>query len=134
MSLYQKIQVSTGDPVGAPGPLPANLVGLADADLADLSWVAASEGFADTGFVPVAGDGAAGGRVITLREWMERLTTEELVAIETAADGDAAIRVWLRYLFAGPTVNLDAPRLSAALADLVAAELLTSERADALLA
>ena len=49
--MYQRIEVASGDPVGEPGPLPAELQGLSGDSLADLSWVDPARGFAGHGFV-----------------------------------------------------------------------------------
>lgn len=58
MIQYQQIKVSTSANVGQPGPLPAMLVGLSDASLANLpvalnAAAVAALGLADTGFLPV---------------------------------------------------------------------------------
>ena len=52
---YCPIDLTTRAIIGAPGPLPPELVGLADTALADLSWVGEplSETYAGTGFWPV---------------------------------------------------------------------------------
>lgn len=52
MILYQ-MQTLAGVDIGDPGPLPAELVGLSDESLADLSWVDPARGFADRRFVPI---------------------------------------------------------------------------------
>lgn len=52
MILYQR-QTLAGDDVGEPGPLPADLVGLTDESLADLSWASPALGYSDAKFIPV---------------------------------------------------------------------------------
>lgn len=63
--LYQQIDTSTGEPIGVPGELPADFVGIADVYLAnlDLTFGAQSmleRGYNNRGFIPVA-DGTTGG-------------------------------------------------------------------------
>ena len=58
MPRYQRILLATGEPSGDPGPLPPELVGLADETLADLQAhldpdAASQLGYADAGFLPV---------------------------------------------------------------------------------
>lgn len=59
MTNYQRITVSTGAEIGEPAPLPADLMGLTDDSLADLSAALNAEaceqlGYAGQGFLPVA--------------------------------------------------------------------------------
>lgn len=51
--LYQKRELAGMVDVGEPGPLPADLVGLADESLADLDWTYAPLGYRGFGFFPV---------------------------------------------------------------------------------
>lgn len=127
MSLYQRKLLSDDSDIGEPGPLPGDLVGLADESLADLSWVAASQGYVGAGYFPVA-DPPQSVRLITTRDFMRRLTSAELLAIETAAETNAQIRVLLRLLYAGPTVNLDVADTVSALGYLTSLGLLASGR------
>lgn len=127
MTLYQRKLLSNDSDIGEPGPLPADLVGLADESLADLSWVAESQGYAGSGFFTVA-EPPPSVRLITTRDFMRRLTSAELLAIETAAETNAQIRVLLRLLYAGPTVNLDVADTVSALAYLTGLGLLASGR------
>lgn len=124
--LYQRKDLASGSNVGEPGPLPPELVGLADHSLADLSWADPALGYSGAGFVPVSA------RIVTTREFMRRLTPGEQVAIEAASSSDAQIRVLMRLLYADMTVNLDAPDTVAALTYLVGAGLLAAERPDAI--
>lgn len=53
--LYQQIKVSTGADVGAPDPLPADLIGNPDSGLANLSTILIApvpEQYVDAGFIP----------------------------------------------------------------------------------
>lgn len=51
MTYYQRLHVSDQTPIGDPGPLPAELDGLAPESLVDLSWVDSALGYAGQGFV-----------------------------------------------------------------------------------
>lgn len=51
--IYQRITLSTAEPVGAPGPLPASIAGWSVADAADLTGLDAAYDLADTGYWPV---------------------------------------------------------------------------------
>lgn len=53
MHLYQRVTLLGNTPIGEPGPLPDELVGLEDVSLADLNWVDPELGFAGQGFVPM---------------------------------------------------------------------------------
>lgn len=50
---YQKRQLAGMVDVGDPGPLPDDLVGLADADLANLDWTYEPLGYHGYGFFPI---------------------------------------------------------------------------------
>ncbi len=50
---WQKITPADGNLVGEPGPLPADLRGLADESLADLDWTDVVLGYRGLGFIPV---------------------------------------------------------------------------------
>ena len=51
--LYQKRDLIADRNVGEPGPLPTDLQGLSDDDLANLSWTDGSLGYTGFGFFPV---------------------------------------------------------------------------------
>lgn len=68
-------------------------------------------------------------RVVTSLAFMERLTQAERIAIRTAARESAELEDWLDMLRAAQEVNLDDPRTVEGVGVLVAAGLLTSERA-----
>jgi len=55
MSIYQKVTLAGPSPVGHPSALPADVAGLADADLADLSWSSLDE-HSGVGYWPVTVD------------------------------------------------------------------------------
>ena len=73
------------------------------------------------------------GTRLTRVAFMDRLTDAEQIAIETAAESSAAIRVSLRRLTNATFIDLKDPRTQAALAEMEAATLLASGRADAIL-
>jgi hypothetical protein len=50
---YQRFRLSTLQNIGPVRPLPAELVGLADESLSDLSWADPALGYGDFGFSPV---------------------------------------------------------------------------------
>ena len=50
---WQKIDLDDATEIGAPGPLPADLDGLAAESLADLDWTDEALGYRGFGFVPV---------------------------------------------------------------------------------
>ena len=71
---------------------------------------------------------------LTRFEFMARFTPTELAGIYAAAATDVEVLVWTKLLEAATTIELDHPQTLAGIAALVAAELLTQERADAILA
>jgi hypothetical protein len=65
---YQRKQLSTDTDVGVPGPVPADLNGLADESLADIEKAVGHDaaeqlGYLDTGFFPVAAPTVPAGSV-----------------------------------------------------------------------
>ncbi len=74
---YQRIQISNAAAIGGLGELPAELVGLADADLADLSWVDEALGYAGVGFIPVAEPARPAMERIAKVYLLNRFTKEE---------------------------------------------------------
>lgn len=88
MALYQKVTLSGPDAVGEPSEVPQDVRGLADADLADLSWSSVAE-HAGVGYWPVdvvtpdynpathqVGPGLAG---VTLDANTKRATAEAVI-------------------------------------------------------
>jgi len=71
---------------------------------------------------------------MTKLQFRSLFTFEELVAIETAAETDAMIRVLNQNQAVADFIDLADPRTAAGLALLVSKTLLTQERADAILA
>lgn len=127
--LYQRKHLADDSDVGEPGSLPAELVGLADASLADLSWTDAALGYQGDGFVPFTpAPTPVPDRKIAVRDFMRRFTTDELVAIEAASPASPQLRVLIRLLEAGPLVDLDHADTTAALAYLASEGLLAAGR------
>lgn len=59
MARYQQIDVVSGEPIGVPGPLPADFLGVPDVYLANLDLTFGQEsmearGYSGKGFIPVA--------------------------------------------------------------------------------
>ena len=52
MIVYQRRDLTTSTDIGEPGPLPYEIDGLMDADLANLSWVDPLLGYTGIGFFP----------------------------------------------------------------------------------
>lgn len=128
---YQRIQLPD-TPLGAPGPLPPELVGLADAALANLSAslpeASVELGYAGQGFVPVE-------RTISALAFKQRLPAANRMAIRAAATaGDAIITDFLDLLDTPGQglIELDHPDTIAGVDYLVAQDLITADQADAL--
>jgi hypothetical protein len=51
--IFQQLVAATLEPIGTPGPLPADLDGLDAKDVLDLSWIDANTGWRDKTFWPV---------------------------------------------------------------------------------
>lgn len=73
-------------------------------------------------------------RILTVLQFRGRLTEAEELAITSAGQANAAIRVWLDRLAGALEVNLDDPRTVAGLQSLEAAGLLAPGRASEILA
>lgn len=69
----------------------------------------------------------------TFREFMDLFTTDEQKTIAAAAMGNVDVKLWYDRAMGGPSLDLDAEDTSNGLAALVAAGLLTQDRADAVL-
>jgi len=142
MSLYQRINATTGLLVGEPGPLPANLVGLKDESLADLeqalgSTIAHELGFGDTGFLPVPPPEAEPPPVrrdITRILFLQRIPAPARIAIRTAGKTNPIIEDFLDLISATDTINLDAADTLAGVGYMQSQGLLTEGEAGALLA
>ena len=88
--LYQRRDLKSGRDVGAPAPLPPELVGLSDANLADLSCIDPTpETYVGQGFFP-AGDApaepSAATYVVDIPTFMLRFQPLERIAIRTSKD------------------------------------------------
>lgn len=125
---YQRKRLSDGAKIGPPGSLPAELQGLDDATLSDLSRgldpeACAARGFTGHGFFPVTG------RWIHKAVFLLRLTREERIAITAAADIDPIAKDFLSILYQSDEVDLDSIPMQQGVGYLVAQQLLTPERA-----
>jgi hypothetical protein len=76
---------------------------------------------------------AAGPKRWTSLEFIERFTESEQIAIVTAAQSSAALRLWYDKAMAADFINSDDPRTVDGMAVLVSVGLLTSERRDEIL-
>lgn len=145
MILYQKTTLA-GVPVGVPGDLPAELVGLADTDLANLDWIDPTQGFAGFGFLPVevADPKPSPHRLPKIDYWRLFTGDEETkfnrarrqVAGLTDADyedeakaGLIGLERFLNRFDATPIVEVDHPETHQGVDLLVALSILTAERA-----
>lgn len=126
--LYQRKHLADMSAVGEPGPLPADLDGLADGDLANLDWTDAFLGYRGDGFFP--DDGV---RRITRIGFLQRISLDKRAAI-MAADTDPLIRAFLFTLQATDLVELDLAETVAALGYLQSEGFLTAEEVEAVLA
>lgn len=132
MTQYQRRVIRTGRALGAAGPLPADVPdGLTAEDL--LSIGQRLPQYRGQAFVEVSEpEPPAPVRVIPRRDFMRRFERGELVAIEADAADDPQIRVFLRLLDAGDTVDLDAEDTVQGLAYLELEGLLEDGRAAAI--
>ena len=92
---YQKRQLAGMVDVGDPGPLPDDLVGLADADLADLDWTYEPLGYHGYGFFPIVDYVPF---VITRLQFISALqqdgSYEAVATAVLAKDVDAPVRIY----------------------------------------
>lgn len=102
--------------IGGPAPLPAELVGLSDECLADLSasvpQAAQQLGYAGQGFFPVEPDPPTPpppSRVLNKVDFARLFTQAERIAIDDAAKINPVVRDYERMLNFAPDVNLDDP-------------------------
>lgn len=124
---YQRKNLADMSDIGSAGPVPAELRGLADISLADLSWADPALGYSGQGFFPVI-------RTVSALAFKQRLTGAERIAIRAAAASDAVITDFLDLLDTPGQglIELDHPDTVAGMAYLVAHSLLTADRAAAI--
>ena len=127
--------------MGVPAPLPAELVGLSDASLADLSAAlpdsAEERGYAGQGFFQVEPDPPTPpppSRVLNKVDFARLFTQAERIAIDEAAKINPVVRDYDRMLNLAPNVNLDDPDIQAGVPLLEAAGLIGPGRAAQILA
>jgi hypothetical protein len=140
--LYQRKTLSTGENIGIPGPLPAALIGLNDASLADLSAAipeAAGElGYEGEGFFPFTPEPvpAPDPAPVPLHkvDFLRLFTQTERINIRAAAAVNAVVADYQYMLDAATTVNLSDPDILTGVPLLEAAGLIGPGRADQILA
>ena len=145
MILYQKATLE-GAPVGMPGPLPAELVGLDNASLVDLDWVDAAQGYGGLGFLPVEfADPKPTPHFLPKVDFWRLFTDDEETAFNRARrrvasltdlDYDDPVKArlvaferFLNRFDATSVVDVDHPETQAAIDLMVSLEILTAERA-----
>lgn len=129
---YQRKNLADMSNIGEAGPLPADLLGLDDDSLSDLSasvrGAADQLGYAGQGFFPMT-------RKLSALAFKQRMTGPERIAIRTAAATNPIIADFLDLLDtagAGGLIELDHADTIAGLGYLVSESLLTSQRAAAI--
>jgi len=126
--------------MGDPAPLPAALVGLSDASLADLSaalGVAAGElGFDGQGFFPFTPEPPAPPPVDELHkvDFLRLFTQAERIAIRQASKVNLVVEDYQAMLDAASVVRLSDPDIQAGIPALEAAGLIGPGRAAKILA
>lgn len=139
---YQRIVVSTGALVGAPGELPINLVGLDPDTLANLPAhlspaTLAQLDLADTGFLPVADPPPPPPpppTVVPVLTFKRLLTAAERISIRTTANSNPTVADWLDILDTASDVYLTDADTVAGVQYMVSLGLLTADRAAMVLA
>ena len=151
MILYQRKTLPGGN-VGQPGPLPADLVGLQEESLANLSWTDPALGYIGHMFVPVEVADPVGAPPVRLSKlnFLRLLTANERVAFNivtrkvqalTLADYQdvakaplVAAEVFLSLFNATDTIDLANPDTAAGVGLLVALGILSQDRGACVLA
>ena len=78
--------------------------------------------------------GEASARTISSLQFMDRFSEQTQLAVVTAAQSNAAVKLWYDRLLAASEVNLDSPRVAAGVHALVQAGVITQQEATAALA
>ena len=139
MTLYQR-KTLPSTLMGDPAPLPAELVGLSDACLADLSAAvpdaAEQLGYAGQGFFPFTPPPAPPPPVdqVNKIDFLRLFTNEELGGLLQAAKVSAAVEVYQYKLAQAEVVRLSDPDIQAGIPALEASGLLGPGRAAQILA
>jgi len=132
--LYQRKTLPDTN-IGDPAPLPAELAGLADASLADLSaalGVAADEtGFAGQGFFPFTPEPPPPPPVDELHkvDFLRLFTQAERIAIRQAAKVNPVVEDYQAMLDAATIIRLSDPDIQEGIPELEDAGLLAPGRA-----
>lgn len=141
--LYQRRRLATGEDLGAPAPLPAELVGLSETCLADLSaWspeYADQLGWAGEGFFPFTPEPPpppppAPIDVMNKTDFSRLFTNAELAFLLDKAKTDPMVAVYQYKLGLAENVRLSDPEIQAGVPALEAAGYLTPGRAAQILA
>jgi hypothetical protein len=134
MTLYQRKTLPDTN-IGDPAPLPAELVGLSDDSLADLSaalGVAADEtGFAGQGFFPFTPEPPPPPPVDELHkvDFLRLFTQAERIAIRQAAKVNPVVEDYQAMLDAATIIRLSDPDIQEGIPELEDAGLLAPGRA-----
>jgi hypothetical protein len=130
--LYQRRRLSTNEDVGEPEPLPANLRGLPDDTLADLS----ASGYPDTGYFPVVEPPPPPEPIRWIHKaiYLRRFTSQERIPIFAARGDDPILNDLLYVLESADNIFLDDPDLGNGLLYLVSRGLLEPARVAEILA
>lgn len=138
--LYQRRRLATGEDLGAPAPLPAELAGLSDACLADLSAsipeYADQVGYSGLGFLPFTPEPPppAPIDVMNKTDFSRLFTNAELAFLLEKAKTDPMVAVYQYKLGLAESVRLSDPEIQSGVPALEAAGYLTPGRAAQILA
>jgi hypothetical protein len=134
--LYQRKTLSTGNNVGPPAPLPAELVGWPDSALANVSaaapLAAAQLGYAGKGFFPVeepAPPPQPPSTVLTRTEFLRLFTMAEVILIKQTAKTNELVDYYQYMLDSATTLDLNSQTVQDGVNGLEALNLITAGRA-----
>lgn len=138
-NLYQRKTLLTGENIGEPASLPANLIGLSDVSLADLSAAlpdAADElGYEGQGFFPFTPEPTPPPPVVLNKvDFLRLFTQQERIDIRAASTVNPVIADYQYMLDAATTVNLSDPDILTGIPLLEQAGLIAPGRAAQILA